>query len=170
MDWTGKYLQLDTKIGGPGSSVVLVHCAAVILVLYWTYLLGWVAYSDWLRAGRSGDRIPVGGEIFRTCPDRPWGSPSLLYNGYRVFPGGKERSGRDTDPSPLLVPLVIKEYSYISTPPTGRTACTEPQCLYKGALYLYLLHKNSILSTFLHGRMFVPGGKHSKHHCGKITK
>jgi hypothetical protein len=21
----------------------------------------------------------------------------------------------------------------------GRTACTEPQCLYKGALYLYLL-------------------------------
>jgi hypothetical protein len=23
-----------------------------------------------------------GGEIFRTCPDRPWGPPSLLYNGY----------------------------------------------------------------------------------------
>jgi len=22
----------------------------------------------------------------------------------------------------------------------GRTACTEPQCLYKGALYLYLLY------------------------------
>jgi len=31
---------------------------------------------------------PVGGEIFRTCPDRPWGPPSLLYNRYRVFPGG----------------------------------------------------------------------------------
>jgi len=27
-------------------------------------------------------------EIFRTCPDRPWGTPSLLYNGYRVFPEG----------------------------------------------------------------------------------
>ena len=26
---------------------------------------------------------------FRTCPDRPWGPPSILYNGYRVFPGGK---------------------------------------------------------------------------------
>ena len=47
---------------------------------------------------------PDGGEIFRTSSDRPWGPPSLLYNGYRVFPGGKERPGRDPDPSPLLVP------------------------------------------------------------------
>ena len=30
-----------------------------------------------------------GGEIFSTRPDRPWGPPSLLYNGYRVFPRGK---------------------------------------------------------------------------------
>jgi hypothetical protein len=42
---------------------------------------------------------PGGGGIFRTYPDRPWGSPSLLYNGHRVFPGGKERSGRDADPA-----------------------------------------------------------------------
>ena len=35
-----------------------------------------------------------------TSPDRPWNPPSLLYNGYRVFPGGKERPGRDADPSP----------------------------------------------------------------------
>jgi hypothetical protein len=28
-------------------------------------------------------------EIFRTRPDRPWGTPSLLYNGYGVFLGGK---------------------------------------------------------------------------------
>jgi hypothetical protein len=32
---------------------------------------------------------PGGGEVFRTRPERPWGPPSLLYNGYRVFPGGK---------------------------------------------------------------------------------
>ena len=47
---------------------------------------------------------PGGGEIFRTCPDRPWAPPSLPYNGYRVFPGGKEWQGRDADPHPLLVP------------------------------------------------------------------
>jgi len=27
------------------------------------------------------------------------------------------------------------QYSYTSTAPMGRAACTEPQCLYKGALY-----------------------------------
>ena len=29
------------------------------------------------------------------------------------------------------------QYSCTSIPPIGRTACTEPQCLYKGALYLF---------------------------------
>ena len=57
-------------------------------------------YSDWLWVGRSRDRIPGGGDIFHTCPDRTWGPPSLLYKGYWVFPGGKERPGRDADPSP----------------------------------------------------------------------
>ena len=48
------------------------------------------------------------GEIFRTCPDRSWGPPSPLYNGYRVFPGGKERPGRDADPSPPSSAVVMK--------------------------------------------------------------
>ena len=30
-----------------------------------------------------------GGEIFCTRTDLPWGPPNLLYNGYRLFPGGK---------------------------------------------------------------------------------
>ena len=80
-----------------------------------------------------------GCKIFHTCPYWPWGPPSLLYNGYRVFPMGKEGPKRDTKPSPLLVPLVMKEQSYTSTPPMGRTACTEPQCLYNRALYLFYL-------------------------------
>jgi len=76
---------------------------------------------------------PSGGEIFRTCPDWPWGPSSLLYNGYWVFPGDKERPGCDTDPSPPSS-AVVKVYSSTSTPPMGHT-----ECLYKGALYFYLL-------------------------------
>ena len=99
-------------------SVQVTHCRYIslrpILILsshiplcMWTGYRS--LYSDWLRAGRSGDRIPVGGEIFRTCPGRPWGPPSLLYNGYRVFPGGKERPRRDANPSPPSIFVVMKE-------------------------------------------------------------
>ena len=48
---------------------------------------------------------------------------------------GKERPGRDADPSHPSSAVVKKEY-YTPTPPMGRTACTEPQCLYKDALYM----------------------------------
>jgi len=52
---------------------------------------------------------PGGDEILRTCPDRSWGPPSLLYNGYRVFPGGKERLGRAADYSPPSSAAVMEE-------------------------------------------------------------
>ena len=58
-----------------------------------------------------------------------------------LSPGVKSGRGVTLTPHPLLVPLVMKEWSYTSTTPMGRTACTEPQCLYKGALYLYLYRK-----------------------------
>ena len=81
---------------------------------------------------------PGGGrEIFRIGPDRHSGTPSLLYNGYRVFPGGKERPERDADPSPLSSAVGHERVELYLYFPVGRTACTEPQCLYKGALYLY---------------------------------
>jgi hypothetical protein len=53
-----------------------------------------VTCNDWLRAGRPGDRgsIPGRGKrffLYPLCPDRLWGPPSLLYNGYRgSFPRG----------------------------------------------------------------------------------
>jgi hypothetical protein len=72
-------------------------------------------YSDWLRAGLSGDRILVEVDIFRTCPERPWGPPSLLYNVYPVFPWGKERPGRDADPTPPSSVVVMKEL-YLYSP------------------------------------------------------
>jgi hypothetical protein len=71
----------------------------------------WIAQSvqrlatGWTVRGSN----PCGSAIFRICPDRPWNPPSLLYNGYRVFPGGKERPGRDADTSPPYSSVVMKE-------------------------------------------------------------
>jgi hypothetical protein len=58
------------------------------------------------------------GEIFRAYPDRLRGPPSLLYNGYRVFPGGKGGRGLmlTTPPSSAKVK---KELSYTSTHSMG---------------------------------------------------
>jgi len=39
-------------------------------------------------------------------------------------------------PYDLYRASVPVQYSYTSTPPTGRTACTEPQCLYSTAIPL----------------------------------
>ena len=68
-------------------------------------------HSDSLRAGRSGDQIPVGrgGETFRTRPDRPWAPPILLYNGYRVFPGDKATGGVVLTAHPHLAPKLKEE-------------------------------------------------------------
>jgi hypothetical protein len=57
----------------------------------------------------TGYGLDGGGEIFRTCPDRPWGPPSLLCNGYRVFPGGRKRPRRDADLSPTSSAEVYKQ-------------------------------------------------------------
>ena len=72
---------------------VVPFTAAENFFCQWSFVLatGWT-----VRRSNTG-----GGEIFCTCPDRSWGPPSLLYNGYRVLPGGKKRPGRDVDPSPL---------------------------------------------------------------------
>jgi len=51
------------------------------------------------------------------------------------------KSGRNfAEPTPPSSAVVMKGYSYTSTPPIGRTARTEPQYLYKDALYLYLCY------------------------------
>jgi len=71
-------------------------------------------------AGRSGDRIPARSEIFRTRPDRPWGPPSLLYNGYRVFPGGKAAGAwrRTLTPPSAEVKERVELYLYSTSGPS----------------------------------------------------
>jgi len=96
------------------------------------------------------------GRDFPHCSGQFSGPHSLLYNGCRVFPGGRERPGHVADPSPRFSAVIKKElylyfpygpyvlyrasvpvkYSYTSTPPMGCTSCTEPQCLHSTAIPL----------------------------------
>jgi hypothetical protein len=61
-------------------------------------------YSDSLRAGRSGDRISVEGEIFRNRSDHP----ASYAMGTGSFPGVM-RPGRGVDHPPHLAPKLKKE-------------------------------------------------------------
>jgi len=48
-------------------------------------------------------------DFFSAHPDRPWGPPSLLYNGYQVFAGGKVRPGHAADHLPASSAMVMEE-------------------------------------------------------------
>ena len=66
---------------------------------------------------------PGGEKIFCIRPDRPWGPSSLPYNGYRVFPGGKEAGAWRYHP-PHQASRLKKEYSYTYIPPLTFMACS----------------------------------------------
>jgi hypothetical protein len=83
----------------------------VVSVVYIVYMSRDSSVSIATCYGQDGPGIESrgGGEVFRTCPDRPWGPPSLLYNGYRVpFPGLK-RPGRGVEYPPYLAPKLKKD-------------------------------------------------------------
>ena len=70
-----------------------------------------IATDQWL--GSPGTN-PGANEIF-ALSDLSWVPPSLLYNGYWVFPGGKVRPGRAADHRPHLVPMSWKSSGILLT-------------------------------------------------------
>jgi len=91
-----------------------------------------------IRAGRSGDRIPVEARFSAPVQTAPGAHPASCTMGTGFFPGLMSGRGVTLTPHPLLVLWSRKSRVIPLLPPVGRTACTEPQCLYKGALYLLL--------------------------------
>jgi hypothetical protein len=69
-------------------------------------------YTGWTFRGR----IPFGGEISRTRPDRLWGQPSLLYNGYGVFPRGKVAGAWRWPPTPSSAEIKERVELYFYSP------------------------------------------------------
>jgi hypothetical protein len=77
------------------------------------------------REGSVGVRVPVGSRIFSSSqrPDRFWGPPNLLSNGYRgALSPGVKRQGREADHSPSTSAEIKKTWIYTSTPPYAFTA------------------------------------------------
>ena len=103
-------------------------------------------YSDWLRAGRSGDRIAVGSRFSALVQNDPGAHPASCRMGIGSFPGVNSGRGVTLTPHSLLVPWSRKSRAITLLPPMGRTTRTDPQCLYKCELYLYLTE-------------FLPGGR-----------
>ena len=110
-----------------------------------------------LWAGRSGDRILVGVGFSALVQTGSGTHSASCTVGTGSFRGVKCGRGVTLTPQPLLVqwsrqstaisllPLwtvgmyrasVPVQYSYTSTPPMGRTGCTEPQCLYSTSIPL----------------------------------
>jgi len=95
------------------------------------YGVAWGLDSDWLRSGRSGDRIPLGAIITAPAQTGPGVHPDSYTSGPGSFPGVK-RSGRGVDhkiPSSAGFERIAE--LYISSP-SGPSWSLE--------LYLYLLY------------------------------
>ena len=103
----------DTKQNGVDSEPSAVRSVIQILIKKIVY-----TSQKWAGIAQSVQRLATGwtvqgsnsggGEIFRARSDRPWGPPSLLYNGYRVFFPGIKRLGRGIK-HPLPSSAEVKE-------------------------------------------------------------
>ena len=124
--WTGKREKTaleDVCLEGEGVYETITKGHSIIYLHY--YKMCRVDQSVWrLTTSLTVRGSNPGGAIFSACPDRPWGPTSLLYNGYRVFPGGKVRPGRAADHSPPSCAAFMEELIYNSTHTLGHNwAC-----------------------------------------------
>jgi len=87
-------------------------------------------YSDWLRAGRSGYRIPVGARFSAPVQTGPGAHPLSCTMCTGSFPGVKSGRGVKLTPHPLLVPWSKKSRAipllplWVVLPVQSLSACT----------------------------------------------
>jgi len=93
-------------------------------------------YSDWLRAGRSGDRIPVGAKFSAPVETGPGAHPASCTMGTGSFPGVKSGQGVTLNAHSLLVPWSRRSRAIILLPLRGErpvqslNTCTRVHYIY----------------------------------------
>ena len=106
----------------------------------------------------------MGVEIFRTRPNRPWGSPILLHNGYRAsFPGVK-RSGHGVNHQPPTIAEVTERVELYLHCPCGSSRHVLEQTLQFTFYRDFINHSELVtLSTYQfknHSFYTAPHGVH----------
>ena len=117
--------------------------------------------SDWLRAGRSGDRIPVEARFSAPVQTGPGAHPASCTMGTGSFPGVKSGRGVTLPLHPLLVPWSRKGRAipvlplWAVRPVDSLSACTRVHfaftLLYCGQLHTQVsptLHLSDLTSQF----------------------
>ena len=89
-----------------------------------------------LWAGQSGDRIPVEVRFSTPVQTGPGAHSASCNVGTVSFPGVKSGRGVTLTPYNFPVPWSRRSRAIPLLPRMGRTACTEPQCLYSTAIPL----------------------------------
>jgi len=90
-------------------------------------------YSDWLQAGRSRDRIPMGAKFSAPVQTGPGAHPASCTMGTESFPGVKSGRGMTLIPYPLLVPWSRESRAipllplWVVRPVQSLSACTKAQ-------------------------------------------
>jgi len=107
-------------------------------------------YSDWLRARRSGNRIPVGTRVSAPVLTGPGAQPASCTMGTGSFPGVKNGRGVTLTPYPLLVPwsrngraIPLLPLSAVR-PVESVSACTRVHLTFI-YIYIYMNHNNGTI-------------------------